>query len=86
MVNDPIHTKLCDTSGIEFPIIAFTHCKDVAVAVINAGAFAVYGGTPHAPDRLAAEIGWIRDRVGGKPFGVDLVLPGRPLPRPRWRS
>ena len=86
MVNDPLHTKLCDTLGIEFPIIAFTHCKDVAVAVINAGAFAVYGGTPHAPDRLAAEIGWIRDRVGGKPLASTWCSRRRPLPRPRWRS
>ena len=79
-MRDPLHTKLCETLGIEFPIIAFTHCKDVAVAVINAGAFAVYGGTPHAPDKLAAEIKWIRDRVGGKPFGVDLVLPASASP------
>ena len=79
-MRDPLHTKLCDTLGIEFPIIAFTHCKDVAAAVINAGAFAVYGGTPHAPDKLAAEIKWIRDRVGGKPFGVDLVLPASASP------
>ena len=80
MAKDPLHTKLCDSLGIEFPIIAFTHCKDVAAAVINAGAFAVYGGTPHAPDKLAAEIKWIRDRVGGRPFGVDLVLPASAPP------
>ncbi len=80
MAKDPLHTKLCDILGIEFPIIAFTHCKDVAAAVINAGAFAVYGATPHTPDEIAADIKWLRDRIGGKPFGVDLVLPASAPP------
>mgnify|MGYP003507128898 CR=1 FL=1 len=43
MSKDPLRTKLCDMLGIEYPVIAFTHCKDVAVAVINAGGFAVLG-------------------------------------------
>ena len=29
----------------------------------------------HTPDHIAGDIQWIRDRVGGKPFGIDLVLP-----------
>jgi len=75
MAEDPLRTKLCDMLGIEFPIIAFTHCKDVAVAVINAGGFAVLGEAMHTPDEIAADIKWIRDRVDGKPFGIDLVVP-----------
>jgi NAD(P)H-dependent flavin oxidoreductase YrpB (nitropropane dioxygenase family) len=75
MPKDPLRTKLCDMLGIEFPIIAFTHCKDVAVAVINSGGFAVLGEAMHTPDEIAADIKWIRDRVEGKPFGIDLVLP-----------
>lgn len=74
-MKDLLRTKLCDRLGIEFPVIAFTHCKDVAVAVINAGGFAVLGEAMHTPDKIAADIGWIRDRVDGKPFGIDLVLP-----------
>jgi NAD(P)H-dependent flavin oxidoreductase YrpB (nitropropane dioxygenase family) len=61
--------------GIEFPIVAFTHCRDVAVAAINAGAFAVFGGAPRSPDELTADIKWIRERTGGKPFGIDLLFP-----------
>jgi NAD(P)H-dependent flavin oxidoreductase YrpB (nitropropane dioxygenase family) len=80
MANDPLRTKLCDMLGIEFPICAFTHCKDVAVALINAGGFAVYGGSLHAPDELAPNIKWIRDRVEGRPFGVDLLLPATAAP------
>ncbi len=75
MKEDPLRTKLCDMLDIEFPIISFTHCKDVAVAVINAGGFAVLGEAMHTPDDIAADINWIRDRVGGKRFGIDLVLP-----------
>ena len=74
-MSGPLHTPLCDKLGIEYPVVAFTHCKDVAVAVINAGGFAVLGEAMHAPDHIAADIKWIRDRIGGKPFGIDLVLP-----------
>ncbi|MBP8926275.1 MAG: nitronate monooxygenase [Pseudomonadales bacterium] len=72
---DPLRTKLCESLGIEYPIVAFTHCKDVAAAVINAGAFAVLGQTQSTPDQIAANIKWLRERIGDKPFGIDLVFP-----------
>jgi len=72
---NPLHTKLCDSLGIEYPIVAFTHCKDVVAAVTNAGAFAVMGETHHTPEEIEADIKWIREKVGNKPFGVDLVFP-----------
>jgi len=72
---NPLHTKLCDSLGIEYPIVAFTHCKDVVAAVINAGAFAVMGETHHTPEEIEADIKWIREKVGDKPFGIDLVFP-----------
>ncbi|MFO1377002.1 MAG: nitronate monooxygenase [Steroidobacteraceae bacterium] len=74
-MSGPLHTPLCDKLGIEYPIVAFTHCKDVAVAVINSGGFSVLGEALHTPDHIAADIKWIRERIGGKPFGIDLVLP-----------
>ena len=75
MQKNPLHTKLCDSLGIEYPIVAFTHCKDVVAAVTNAGAFAVMGETHHTPEQIEADIKWIREKVGGKPFGIDLVFP-----------
>ena len=75
MQRNPLHTKLCDSLGIEYPIVAFTHCKDVVAAVINAGAFAVMGETHHTPEEIEADIKWIREKVGSKPFGIDLVFP-----------
>jgi len=80
MARDPLKTKLTDMLGIDFPIIAFTHCKDVVDAVVNAGAFAVLGEAMHTPDEIAADIKWIRERVGDKPFGIDLVLPASAPP------
>jgi NAD(P)H-dependent flavin oxidoreductase YrpB (nitropropane dioxygenase family) len=80
MTHDPLRTKLCDMLGIEFPIIAFTHCKDVAVAVINSGGFAVLGEAMHEADQISQDIAWIRERVDGKPFGIDLVLPASAPP------
>lgn len=74
-MDSPLHTPLCEKLGIEYPVVAFTHCKDVAVAVINAGGFAVLGEALHTPDQIAADIKWIRERIGGKAFGIDLVLP-----------
>lgn len=38
-----MHTAICDELGIEFPIFAFTHCRDVVVAVSKAGGFGVLG-------------------------------------------
>lgn len=75
MRRDPLRTKLTDMLGIEYPVIAFTHCKDVVAAVINAGGFAVLGEAMHPPEAIAADIAWIRSRVGERPFGIDLVLP-----------
>lgn len=74
-MDNPLHTPLCDKLGIEYPVVAFTHCKDVAVAVINAGGFAVLGEALNTPDQIAADINWMRERINGKPFGIDLVLP-----------
>ena len=75
MRKNPLHTQLCDQLGIEYPIIAFTHCKDVAAAVINAGGFAVLGQTQHDPDEIDSNIRWLREKVGSKPFGVDPRVP-----------
>jgi hypothetical protein len=80
MAKNPLRTKFTDMMGIEFPILAFTHCKDVVAAVVNAGGFAVLGEAMHTPDHIADDIKWIRSRVGDKPFGIDLVLPSSAPP------
>lgn len=61
--------------GVEFPICAFSHCRDVVAAVTNAGGFGILGAVAHSPQRLQNELTWIEEQTGGKPFGVDLLLP-----------
>ena len=70
-----MHTDLCDRLGIEFPIFAFTHCRDVVAAVSQAGGFGVLGAVGFSPEQLEIECRWIDEHVGDKPYGVDLVIP-----------
>jgi NAD(P)H-dependent flavin oxidoreductase YrpB (nitropropane dioxygenase family) len=70
-----VHTPVCDRLGIEFPIFAFSHCRDVVAAVTNAGGFGVLGAVAHTPGSLEAELAWIDGQVNGRPYGVDLLLP-----------
>ncbi len=70
-----MYTKLAQELGLEFPIFAFTHCRDVAAAVSKAGGLGVLGVAAHSAKGLAAELEWIENEVDGKPYGVDLLLP-----------
>ena len=70
-----MRTKLAEEMGLEFPIFAFTHCRDVAAAVSKAGGLGVLGVAGHSLKDLSMELEWIAKEVGGKPFGVDLLLP-----------
>ena len=72
-----MRTKLAEDLGLEFPIFAFTHCRDVAAAVSKAGGLGVLGVAGHSAKNLAMELEWIQNEVGDKPFGVDLLLPTR---------
>jgi hypothetical protein len=68
---------ICEQYGIDFPLFAFSHCRDVVAAVTNAGGFGVLGATAFTPDWLDKELSWIDDHVGGKPYGVDLIVPAK---------
>ncbi|HEY2177419.1 MAG TPA: nitronate monooxygenase family protein [Caulobacteraceae bacterium] len=68
-------TPICDMLGIEFPLLAFSHCRDVVAAVSRAGGFGVLGATAHSPDSVRAELKWIADHSDGKPFGIDVLIP-----------
>ena len=72
-----MRTAVAELLGVEFPICAFSHCRDVVAAVSQAGGFGVLGAVAHSPRRLEAELTWIEEQTGGKPYGVDLLLPPR---------
>ncbi len=70
-----MQTRLARELGLEFPIFAFTHCRDVAAAVSKAGGLGVLGVAGHSKKNLAMEMDWIENEIGDKPYGVDLLLP-----------
>ncbi len=70
-------TPVCEMLGCDVPIVAFTHCRDVVAAVTKAGGFGVLGAAGHTPEQLDIDMGWIQDEVGGRPFGVDIIVPAK---------
>ncbi|MBC7767764.1 MAG: nitronate monooxygenase [Phycisphaerales bacterium] len=70
-----MNTPICQRLGIEFPLFAFSHARDVVVAVSKAGGMGVLGVAGYSPERLKEELAWIDAHVGGKPYGVDLIVP-----------
>jgi NAD(P)H-dependent flavin oxidoreductase YrpB (nitropropane dioxygenase family) len=61
--------------GVDFPLFAFSHCRDVVAAVSRAGGFGVLGGATFTPESLEVELAWIDEHVDGKPYGVDILVP-----------
>ncbi|SEF54365.1 NAD(P)H-dependent flavin oxidoreductase YrpB, nitropropane dioxygenase family [Thermomonospora echinospora] len=72
-----MRTEICEMFGIEFPLLAFSHCRDVVAAVTNAGGMGVLGAVAYTPDRLEEELSWIDRQVGGRPYGVDVLVPAK---------
>ncbi|MEH7178562.1 NAD(P)H-dependent flavin oxidoreductase [Neobacillus vireti] len=70
-----MRTKATEMLGMELPIFAFSHCRDVVAEVSKAGGFGVLGGTGFSPELLEQELRWIDEHTGGKPYGVDLLMP-----------
>jgi NAD(P)H-dependent flavin oxidoreductase YrpB (nitropropane dioxygenase family) len=70
-----MRTPVTEMLGIDFPILAFTHCRDVAAAVSAAGGLGVLGAVAHSPEQLDVDLTWIKEHAGGHPFGVDLLIP-----------
>ena len=68
-------SPICEMLGIEFPLVAFTHCRDVVVEVSKAGGMGVLGAAGHNAESLEIELRWIDEHIGGKPYGVDLIAP-----------
>jgi NAD(P)H-dependent flavin oxidoreductase YrpB (nitropropane dioxygenase family) len=72
-----MRTELCDEFGLDVPIFAFSHCRDVVAAVTNAGGMGVLGALAFSPEQLDRELQWIDEHVNGRPYGVDIVMPAK---------
>ena len=70
-----MRTELCDVFGIDVPLFAFSHCRDVVAAVSRAGGMGVLGALAFSPEQLEVELRWIDDHVDGRPYGVDVIIP-----------
>jgi NAD(P)H-dependent flavin oxidoreductase YrpB (nitropropane dioxygenase family) len=68
-------TPVCAMLGIDFPLLAFSHCRDVVAAVSRAGGFGVLGATGHTLESLETELAWIDAHVDGRPYGLDVLIP-----------
>src|SRR5262245_20363810 len=70
-----MHTPMTEMFGIEAPLAAFSHCRDVVAAVTNAGGLGVLGATRFTPEELDVELTWLDEHTHGRPYGVDLLAP-----------
>ena len=70
-------SPICEMLDIEFPLVAFSHCRDVVVAVSKAGGCGVLGAVGMSPEQLEKELKWIDDHIDGKPYGVDVLIPNK---------
>lgn len=72
-----MNSELCRKLGIDFPLFAFSHCRDVVVEVSKAGGFGVLGAVQHTPEQLEIDLAWIDAHIAGKPYGIDLLIPNK---------
>ncbi len=70
-----MQTQFCKQLGIEAPIFAFTHCRDVVVEVSKAGGIGVLGAVGFTADQLKEELNWIDAHIGDHIYGVDVAIP-----------
>ncbi len=68
-------SRMCEMFGIDVPIFAFSHCRDVVVEVSKAGGMGVLGMARMSPEHVEAELSWIDEHIGGKPYGIDVLMP-----------
>lgn len=70
-----IRTAFTELVGIEHPLVGFNRSPAVVAAVTNAGGLGVLAATAYTPDELDAQLSWIEEQVGGRPYGVDVLVP-----------
>ncbi len=75
-----MRTAFTDLVGVPHPIVGFNRSPGVVAAVTNAGGFGVLAASAYTPAELDAQLTWIEERTGGKPYGVDLLVPEKFAP------
>lgn len=67
--------NLCERLGITYPIFGFSHSVEVTAALAKAGCYPMIGLSQETPEDIPAIVARVRDLVGDRPFGVDLLMP-----------
>ncbi len=70
-----MQNELTKLFGLDLPLFAFTTSPEVCVAVSRAGGMGVLGAIPYTADELARHLDYIDRNIGGKQYGVDVVMP-----------
>ncbi|MDQ0681724.1 NAD(P)H-dependent flavin oxidoreductase YrpB (nitropropane dioxygenase family) [Streptomyces achromogenes] len=73
-----MQTELSTQLGVEHAVFGFTPFPAVAAAISRAGGFGVLGAVRYTdPDDLKRDLDWIEAHVGGRPYGLDVVMPAK---------
>jgi NAD(P)H-dependent flavin oxidoreductase YrpB (nitropropane dioxygenase family) len=70
-----MRTPFTDLVGVTHPVVGFNRSPAVVAAVTNAGGLGVLAASAYTPAELDAQLSWIDEEVGGRPYGVDLLVP-----------
>jgi len=62
-----MRNPFCEMFGLDIPLFAFSHCRDVVVEVSKAGGLGVLGAVAFAPEKLEEELRWIDREIGANP-------------------
>ncbi|WP_426570105.1 NAD(P)H-dependent flavin oxidoreductase [Streptomyces canus] len=82
-----MQTELSNQLGVEHAVFGFTPFPAVAAAISRAGGFGVLGAVRYtAPDDLKRDLDWIEAHVGGRPYGLDVVMPAKKAEAPDNRT
>ncbi len=71
-----MRTALTDLLGVEAPLVGFNRSPGVVAEVSRAGGFGMLAATMYTPAELDAQLTWIEQQLDGRPYGVDLLVPG----------
>jgi len=75
-VSNPLETQFTRDWGLEYAILTYGHNRSMIIEITKAGGFGVYGVAGMSPDEIDREITFIEQQVGGRPFGVDVIVSG----------